>query len=421
MKARAAATAAGPPADRHVTRCATTRCNGSNRAAPKSRRANGPYPVYLVAAGGGGIRAAYWTAGILTSLQDRDPHFARHTFAISGVSGGSFGAMAFVGLATGGDACRVTSGELPAAWPLAAQASVLLAGDFLAPSLGAMLYPDLVQRFFPVAVPRADRALAFEERWENRWREMVGDDWLAQSYEALSPPAPECDRPLLLLNATTVAGGKRALVAPLPVTPQEFPDAIDVRSIVPLGMRKSTAAHLSARFMYVSPAATVPATTRGGTWGHLVDGGYFENSGTATLTDVLTLFDRAAADAGIAERIVPVVLLLGNDPHAPRVEDDPTRSPPPPIEPPPLAGLVETRAPIEALLNAREGRGAQAQAGIKRAVEWRGSGRPQGRVVFYQPFDNGIPLPLGWMLSASAMRDLDAQIASQIETRAARH
>ncbi len=378
---------------------------------------SGPYPVYLVAAAGGGIRAAYWTGGVLASLQDRDPDFARHTFAISAVSGGSFGAMTFVGLATGDAACRARTGGVPDAWPLAAHASVILAGDFLAPALGAMLYPDLVQRFFPVAVPRADRARAFEERWEERWREMRDDDWLAQSYDSLSPPAPQCDRPLLLLNTTTVAGGKRALVAPLPVTPLEFPDTIDVRGIVGKPLRKSTAAHLSARFMYVSPAATVPAAPRGGTWGYLVDGGYFENSGAATLADVLTLFDRAAVNAGLADRIVPVALLLGNDPHAPRVEDDPRRSPPPPVEPPPLAVLAEPRVPIEALLNAREGRGTQAQAAIKRAVEWRGGGRPPGHVEFYQPFDNGIPLPLGWMLSASAMSDLDAQIASQVETR----
>ncbi|MFP5288311.1 MAG: hypothetical protein ACLGI9_21425, partial [Thermoanaerobaculia bacterium] len=49
-------------------------------------------PVFLVAAEGGGIRAAYWTAIALAEIQDRHPAFARHVFAISGISGGSLGA-----------------------------------------------------------------------------------------------------------------------------------------------------------------------------------------------------------------------------------------------------------------------------------------------------------------------------------------
>ena len=49
------------------------------------------YPVFIVAAEGGGLRAAYWTATVLGYLQDHwpgDDHFSDHVFAISGVSGG---------------------------------------------------------------------------------------------------------------------------------------------------------------------------------------------------------------------------------------------------------------------------------------------------------------------------------------------
>src|SRR5207247_3555 len=40
----------------------------------------GRMPVFLVAAEGGGIRAAYWTAVVLGRLQDRRPDFAHHVF-----------------------------------------------------------------------------------------------------------------------------------------------------------------------------------------------------------------------------------------------------------------------------------------------------------------------------------------------------
>ena len=49
------------------------------------------YPVYIVAAQGGGMYAAYQTAIILSRLQDNCPAFRNHLFAISAVSGGSVG------------------------------------------------------------------------------------------------------------------------------------------------------------------------------------------------------------------------------------------------------------------------------------------------------------------------------------------
>ena len=59
---------------------------------------NQPYPVYIVAARGGGLYAAYHTAKFLARLQDQCPNFAQHTFAISGVSGGSLGGAVFAAL-----------------------------------------------------------------------------------------------------------------------------------------------------------------------------------------------------------------------------------------------------------------------------------------------------------------------------------
>src|SRR5258706_3224485 len=56
------------------------------------------HPVFIVATEGGGIRAAYWTASVLTALQDQAPQFSDHLFAISSVSGGSLGATVFTAL-----------------------------------------------------------------------------------------------------------------------------------------------------------------------------------------------------------------------------------------------------------------------------------------------------------------------------------
>lgn len=375
------------------------------------------YRIYLVAAAGGGIRAAYWTAGTLAFRQDLDPTFAHRTFAISGVSGGSLGAMVFAGVARA--QARVTSkggrlapDDLAGPWanqPVTSCATAVLAGDFLAPTLGAMLYPDLVQRFLWFPIPAFDRAAALESGWERRWRSVMGetDDWLGEPYDALSPPDPAGDVPLLLLNATVTETGQRALVSPIAVSTFEFPDTVDVRSLLPRPLRNSTAAHLSARFMYVSPAATVEVPGEPGgdrRWGHLVDGGYFENSGATTLADALNALNRAARGRGVEGRIVPTVLQLANDPRE-QAPGDTIRPPPDPLD-----VAVETLAPLETMLRTREGRGSFAQAALKRTVLTRAPGSPAGEFRFLRPDADGIPLPLGWMLSASARRQLDRQI-----------
>jgi hypothetical protein len=62
------------------------------------RRDYDEYPVYIVAAQGGGIYTAYQSALFLARLQDLCPGFKNHLFAISSVSGGSLGAATFVSL-----------------------------------------------------------------------------------------------------------------------------------------------------------------------------------------------------------------------------------------------------------------------------------------------------------------------------------
>ncbi len=54
-------------------------------------------PVILAAAVGGGIRAAYWTAATLATLESIDG-FSQDPFAISGGSGGSVGAAVYTAL-----------------------------------------------------------------------------------------------------------------------------------------------------------------------------------------------------------------------------------------------------------------------------------------------------------------------------------
>src|SRR5262249_53748432 len=119
------------------------------------RNSGGEIPFIIVAAAGGGSRAAYWTATVLGALEDEIPDFHRYLFAISGVSGGSLGATVYrTLLKTPPDklpekAKCLKDGSDIRRGPYECAGQRVLSRDFLAPVVGSLLLPDLVQRFIP--------------------------------------------------------------------------------------------------------------------------------------------------------------------------------------------------------------------------------------------------------------------------------
>ena len=90
---------------------------------------------------------------MLANLEETYPGFACHLFAISGVSGGSYGGAVFAGLMadqieTSGYRCD--SGETGSDPVLLDPVRRILGEDFLAPALAGMFYPDFLQRFLPL-------------------------------------------------------------------------------------------------------------------------------------------------------------------------------------------------------------------------------------------------------------------------------
>ena len=251
---------------------------------------NDPMPVFVVAAEGGGLRAAYWTAAVLAALEDETAGtktpFSRHLFAISGVSGGSVGAALFDAAV----AARV-AGFAPPTDKRLDEMNLMLGKDFLSDTLGAALFPDLLQRFIPLPAFN-DRAIAldraFDRAWEsvhpndpNRLRDPFHNVWLKSPHRV----------PLLFFNSTVVETGQRAINFPLATT-TSMPDPIFADTL-PVGRRigtelpLSTASLLSARFTYVSPAALINThRCKAPAWIRLVDGGYFDNSGAVTAQEI---------------------------------------------------------------------------------------------------------------------------------------
>jgi hypothetical protein len=235
--------------------------------------------------------------------------------------------------------------------------------------------------------------------------------------------------PSLLLNTTLVDSGRRAIVSNLDV--REFTDTVDLLApdVSTRDILLSAAAGASARFTYVSPAGTLVWTEElpeGGDNDHelrVVDGGYFENSGAATLMDLLV-----ALRGEHGERIHPILVLIRNDPKAPPVcrrgdeggekdlSSDASSS---------LADdlLKEVSAPIRALLNARTARGRLAEVDAAREVEANGgavielslaavlqaaiteAGGDEAKLARLD--ERAVEPPLGWSLSEDMRTEMD--------------
>jgi hypothetical protein len=413
----------------------------------------GTYPVFIVTAEGGGLRAAYWTASVLGRLQDKWPgttdRFSDHVFAISGVSGGSLGAAVFTGLVAetekGFKVRDPHDGCLGVGY--AELGRCILDDDFLSPIVAAFLFSDLVQQFVPWPMHWADRARALELSWEDSWTQVTRSAAFGAQYEELWRKPGETaftanyNVPSLLINGTVVEDGRRIIFSNLQVQDQ-FVDAYDgtdpvaalalpgkdpfrsTAEIPPLPL--STAVHMGARFTYLSPAARLdryaneedwPCKPHECLWGRVVDGGYHENSGAETAHDVLqVVLDQMKQPQNAHVRIVPYLIMITNDPEEPPVtrtqetssDDDYTTR----IKHAAGSLLPEFLSPVNTLLAVREARSPYARSVIarvmRRAIAESDAHAPDPVHAFEFYLERKTSNPaLGWVLSGRANESMD--------------
>jgi hypothetical protein len=260
-------------------------------------------PIIVVSANGGGIQSAAWTAKVLAGLTESMPAENRQRFLecirlISGVSGGSVGTMFFVN-----EIRDPKSGQSMQLEKIVEEAEE----SGLEEVVWGLTYPDLWHAFAPWTRDdlSLDRGHALEEKWAKtaldhespnlresllKWNDGVMNGW----------------RPATIFNATLVESGERLQISTSPVRDiSSGPDCSGKKvslgrqeffDLFKAGIRIATAARLSASYPYVSPAArptdnaasalthcTDPRYAKM----HVVDGGYFDNSGLCALTEWL--------------------------------------------------------------------------------------------------------------------------------------
>jgi hypothetical protein len=253
-----------------------------------------PEPVYFIASAGGASRASYWAGTLLGGLEDEaraaKRRFGGNIFLMSGISGGSVGIAAYAAALKAWPEGTATERHC---FRLAMDRH--LGEDVLSPVGAMMLFPDLVQRFLPLASQGLDRSKGLEAAWVADWHRLMAEPAAGcpqpakDAAELWTQPLAKAQAgwPGLVLNTARLEDGRRILQSNIQFDLRDADDLLGAgfearaRHISLVG-----AAHNSARFPLVSPPGSVRRSD-GVTWGFLGDGGYHEVTGSATLADII--------------------------------------------------------------------------------------------------------------------------------------
>lgn len=380
-----------------------------------NERKTGPrYPVFIVAAQGGGIYAASTAGAFLATLQDHCPAFARHVFAISAVSGGSVGASLFnaafadsiargtnrkatVDVEPGCDRFFAAPGEL------SERMRAITQDDHLSPVL-ATLVPDLISPLLPDIGRKPKCAMSASASFG---RDQILEKSFLYSFRASDPLkrrldtgvcanhpdgnlmiqpfskgwSEKGDAPALVLNATWVETGYRVAFSPFDLGPigggtlYSFGNLKDNPADPPL----IEAAVISARFPVIMPPWIF--NLDGGGRLTFVDGGYADSSGAATALQLYNQIQKIGGDA------IDLYLITLTDKFKAITPKD--------VRP---AGLAPVRSviydalsPATTLLSVRD---LQSRKALKEA-----NAQLDDKMIVVQLDQKAFPLPLGWKLS----------------------
>jgi hypothetical protein len=421
-------------------------------------------PMLMIAAEGGGIRASYWTVRGLQAIDDST--CAGHaTFLSGGASGGSVGLSVARFSGSAGD--TGSRAAVDAVKKMAKPATLSEAAD-------GTFVRDLIYGATGLPVPRVGEPHPFS--WQDRARLMergwvASGDWGARSF-LTDPAILSPSTGALIINSTSVKGNCRVwlsqlqLPAPAQDTDPTFDPELNCDKVLGVAPRTidlfsaygpyvtgasartcfgqvsaATAALLTARFPYVTPSGVVgPCPDRRVVPGQrsvpywpetqLVDGGYIEDSGLATITDLSDVWlplvreqnRKAFADSSRkTPLVVPLVVYLTNEDrnvNQPALDASPISE----LAVPPTAYLAAGHALGNNDAQLGRARDVVALSGFcPTDVQAQPCAALEGRfpsrvVVVDRATQPEIGAPLGWVLSGASITSLDKAMLAQLNT-----
>ena len=228
-------------------------------------------PVYFVLADGGASRSAYWTASVLSRIEEATSgEFSKNIFCLSGASGGSLGNVAFWH--------TIAENNLHGTTEL----QEYLANDFLSFPLVRLMGPDIILPIVPFHLLH-DRAEALERSMQFPSTRSDMGAFMQENFTSTFPAIAKKDfKPIICINATRMQDASPAVLSNIKLDTSIFGNRIDILDNLEKGKDISiaTAVVLGARFPYFSPAGRLGND-------YFVDGGYFDNSGAGVVHEMI--------------------------------------------------------------------------------------------------------------------------------------
>ncbi len=423
-------------------------------------------PMIMVAAEGGGIRAAYWAVAAMRRLADLTVIGGRgrgcgafSTLFSGGASGGSVGLT--VSKFSDDPLRDVTAMARPDVL------SAVVAGTFVRDPAYGLTGVPVVDLDRPPVQQWRDRARLMEDGWDVG----VGGDTTPWGKEFFLDSAGEPGPGALILNSTSTKNNCRAWLSQVKlsnrptlagqagageltcdVVNQVAPRTIDLLAAYARtagetaseqpgcfgDLRASTAALLTARFPYVTPSGVIgPCPERrsgsdgnfAGYWPRtqLIDGGYIENTGLATITDLspqwlplVRAHNAQVLQNNSGSLVVPIIVFLTNDTQAVNASDR-DKGPASELTVPPvnvlrgMGALNQTRAQLERARGTVEATQIcpEVPAATFDCAQVVADAAKYRTIVVDRAVRPEISAPLGWVLSDASIASLDAALDDQ--------
>jgi hypothetical protein len=244
------------------------------------------FPVFFALADGGASRSGYWTASVLSKIEDQtNGKFSHHLFCLSGASGGSVGNAAF--FTSLYDKINIGDDQ-----PHLQNCQSYLKNDFLTYTIARMLGPDFFKPLFPFDFIY-DRAAALEMSLESVSNNSKISKLMSSPISRYMINDQQNNQlPILCINTTSMQDGRPGVVSNIKMDNSIFGRRLDVLDSLRIGedVNLSSMVILGARFPYISPAGRIRNN-------YFVDGGYFDNSGAGVVHEMIIELQRMITDS----------------------------------------------------------------------------------------------------------------------------
>ncbi len=269
-------------------------------------------PVIFIATQGGGIRGEIWTSEVLHELQLLFPKFYNQIFCIGGASGGAVGAVYYNSFVYDSINNQQKNPNINFENYIK-----FTQADCISPVTASFVFGENLQHMWPWPVASLERSKVMMSAFSSSYKQHLKSGLADSSFLSLYYPNDDstqfnCDIPSLFINGTLAETGQRIITSNLKIKDiDNFKSDIDFFDKVKGHITIATASLNCMRFPLLLSGGLIEKVDEKGIKykiGHLIDGGYRENTGLQAMYSLIT----ELSESFKGKSIKPILIYLRN-------------------------------------------------------------------------------------------------------------